>query len=96
MPLPPPRKTGGMPLMEALAARHSSRSFAERPLDPQMLSDLLWAAYGINRPGEGGRTAPSAINAQEVDVYIALPEAPISTSPKRNSSGSLRLRISAG
>ncbi len=65
-------KTGGMPLMEALAKRRSLREFAPRELPPQILSDLLWAAYGVNR-AEGGRTAPSALDAQEIDLYVALP-----------------------
>ncbi|MGZ5876221.1 MAG: SagB/ThcOx family dehydrogenase [Bradyrhizobium sp.] len=70
--LPVPRKTGGMPLMEAIAARHSAREFSSKELPLPMLSSLLWAADGINR-ADGGRTAPSAINAQEIDVYVALP-----------------------
>jgi len=70
--LPPPTKHGGLPLMDALARRRSSRDFANTPLPLPLLSDLLWAAYGMNRAG-GGRTAPSALNAQEVDVYVALP-----------------------
>jgi nitroreductase len=70
--LPSPVKHGGLPLMEALAKRHSSREFASTPLPMSLLSDLLWAAYGMNRAG-GGRTAPSALNAQEIDVYVALP-----------------------
>ena len=69
--LPPPTKHGGLPLMEALARRHSSRDFASAPLPLPLLSDLLWAAYGMNRAG-GGRTAPSALNAQEIDVFVAL------------------------
>ncbi|MBC8205932.1 MAG: SagB/ThcOx family dehydrogenase [Kiritimatiellaeota bacterium] len=69
--LPIPRKTGGMPLMEALAARQTSRSFSARPLSDQQLSDLLWAAFGINRDS-GKRTAPSARNGQEIDLYVAL------------------------
>jgi SagB-type dehydrogenase family enzyme len=72
-PLPPPRTAGGLPLMEALARRASQRQFDPAPLEPQSLSDLLWAAAGINRPKLGGRTAPSAMNAQEVEVYAALP-----------------------
>lgn len=70
--LPPPEKHGGLPLMEALAIRHSSRDFAPDSLSLQLLSNLLWAAYGVNRPGHG-RTAPSALNAQEIDVFLALP-----------------------
>lgn len=70
--LPPPQASGGMPLMQALAARRSQREFAPAPLPPQVLSDLLWAAFGINRREGHGRTAPSAIGAQEIDVYAAL------------------------
>lgn len=70
--LPPPTKHGGLPLMEALARRHSSRDFADTPLPLPLLSDLLWSAYGMNR-SDGGRTAPSALNAQEIDVFVALP-----------------------
>ncbi|MGB8401595.1 SagB/ThcOx family dehydrogenase [Bradyrhizobium sp.] len=70
--LPAPDKTGGMPLMEAMAKRHSAREFSARELPLPMLSNLLWVAYGVNR-ADGGRTAPSAMNAQEIDVYVALP-----------------------
>src|SRR5690349_8327683 len=69
--LPPVDRTGGPPLMDTLSRRHSAREFAPDPLPLPLLSGLLWAAYGVNRP-DGGRTAPSAINAQEVDVYVAL------------------------
>lgn len=72
--LPPPRRSGGLPLMEALRQRQSQREFAPKALRKQQLSDLLWAAAGINRPALGGRTAPSAMNAQEVRVYVALPQ----------------------
>jgi SagB-type dehydrogenase family enzyme len=71
--LPAPDKRGGLPLMRALARRRSSREFARKPLPLPVLSSLLWAAFGVNRRG-GGRTAPSAINAQEIDVYVALPD----------------------
>ncbi|MDO8457431.1 MAG: nitroreductase family protein [Burkholderiaceae bacterium] len=71
--LPPANTTGGLPLMQALAQRQSLREFDHTPLPDQILSDLLWAAAGINRPALGGRTVPSAMNAQEVDVYVALP-----------------------
>jgi SagB-type dehydrogenase family enzyme len=70
--LPPPEKRGGLPLMEALAKRQSSRNFVPNPLSVQLLSNLLWAAYGMNR-ADGGRTAPSALNVQETDIFVALP-----------------------
>jgi nitroreductase len=72
IPLPAPEKHGGAPLMETLARRHSSREFKSDALPLPLLSGLLWAAYGVNRP-DGGRTAPSALNAQEIDVFVALP-----------------------
>ncbi len=70
--LPVPRQTGGMPLLDALAARQTNRNFSEQALSDQLLSDLLWAAFGINRD-DGKRTAPSARNSQEIDLYVALP-----------------------
>ena len=70
--LPPPRTEGGMPLMQALKERQTSRAFSTKPLPDQMLSDLLWAAYGVNRPESGKRTAPSARNWQEMDVYAVM------------------------
>ena len=70
--LPPVDPHGGLPLMEALSLRRSSREFAPDALPLPVLSGLLWAAFGVNRP-DGGRTAPSALNAQEVDVYVSLP-----------------------
>ncbi|MGV3569693.1 MAG: SagB/ThcOx family dehydrogenase [Ramlibacter sp.] len=69
----PPRAADGATLMQALAQRRSSREFDPRPLPLQSLSDLLWAAAGVNR-ADGGRTAPSALNAQEVEVFVALPD----------------------
>jgi nitroreductase len=68
--LPQPVRTGGMPLMEALNNRESARSFIDKPIDLQTLSDLLWAAWGYNR--ENKRTAPSSRNRQEVDLYVCL------------------------
>ncbi|MGA2194203.1 MAG: SagB/ThcOx family dehydrogenase [Bryobacteraceae bacterium] len=73
IPLPKPNITGGMPLMQALSARQSGREFSTEKLSPQALSNLLWAAYGVNRP-DGKRTAPSANNRQTIDVYVALAE----------------------
>lgn len=70
--LPPPEKRGGLPLMDALSQRRSARDFAPEPLPLPMLSSLLWAAWGVNRPG-GYRTAPTAIDCQEIDLYVTLP-----------------------
>ncbi len=68
--LPVPRSAGGMPLMAALKHRHSTREYSERPLSEQTLSDLLWAAFGINRPS-GDRTAPYWRHVMVIDVYVA-------------------------
>lgn len=70
--LPAAQRRGGGPLFEALMQRQSQREFSPDALTPQQLADLLWAAAGINRPDLGGRTAPSALNAQEVEVYAAM------------------------
>ena len=72
--LSPPQMTGGRPLMQVLKDRSTSRSFSAEKLPPQMLSNLLWAAFGINRPESGHRTAPSAMDHQEIDIYVALAE----------------------
>ncbi|UCD19154.1 MAG: SagB/ThcOx family dehydrogenase [candidate division WOR-3 bacterium] len=69
--LPKPRTTGGRPLMEVLADRRSSRQFSRKEIPLQVLSDMLWAAWGVNRPESGKRTAPSAVNWQEIDIYVA-------------------------
>ena len=69
--LPRPDTTGGKPLMQVLKNRHSSREFSADTLPIPVLSNLLWAACGINRTGEGKRTSPSAMNWQEIDVYVA-------------------------
>lgn len=72
--LPLPTIRGGMPLMQALALRRSRREFSARRLPQVVLSNLLWAAFGMNRVKENGRTAPSARDWQEIDVLIALEE----------------------
>jgi nitroreductase len=69
--LPPPVTRGGMPLLQALSQRQSWRNFAPTPLEQQTLSDLLWAAAGVNRERGAGRTAPSAMKSNEVDLYVA-------------------------
>lgn len=70
--LPDPVKKGGKPLMEALGERKSLREFSEKELTNQQLSNLLWAAWGFNRPEDGRRTAPSSRNIQEIDIYVSL------------------------
>lgn len=70
--LPVPHKSGGKPLMDALNERQSVRTFTGDNLSVQQLSDLLWAAWGINREPAGNRTAPSSHNRQEMDVYVTL------------------------
>jgi SagB-type dehydrogenase family enzyme len=72
--LPAPQMEIGKPLMQALKLRSSGRSFGSKPLPLQELSNLLWAADGINRPENGKRTAPSAMNWQEIDIFVTLPE----------------------
>ena len=74
--LPKPEISAGMPLMQALARRQTTRAFLDKPLPPQTLSSLLWAAFGVNRPRDVkpglGRTAPSAMNKQEVELDVVL------------------------
>lgn len=72
--LPSPQLEIGKSLMRALLDRATSRSFSTRKLPIQTLSNLLWAAFGINRPDSGKRTAPSTFNWQEIDIYAALSE----------------------
>lgn len=68
--LPPPKTAGGMPLADALSARATIRDFSTEALTDQELSDLLWAANGYNRPDAKKRTAPTAINRQEIEIYV--------------------------
>ncbi|MEJ5351879.1 MAG: SagB/ThcOx family dehydrogenase [Melioribacteraceae bacterium] len=70
--LPAPQTEIGKPLMQALKLRASTRNFDTKELSLQELSNLLWAAYGINRPESGKRTVPSAMNWQEYDIYVVL------------------------
>jgi len=70
--LPEPQKNGGMPLMEALSKRSSSRDFSSKELSKQQLSNLCWAAWGYNRQEAKKRTAPSSMNKQEIELYVVL------------------------
>ncbi len=76
--LPNPEKDGGKSVLAALWERKTVRNIRPEKLPPQVLSNLLWAAFGVNREkgsfGKPGRTAPSASNSQEIDLYVALPE----------------------
>jgi nitroreductase len=66
-----PQPSGGSPLMQLLWKRMSSKEFSPEPLPIEVLSNLLWAGFGINRP-DGRRTAPSAMNCQDIDIYVIL------------------------
>ena len=79
--LPAPRQEGGMPLMSALKVRRSTREYATRPLPRQTLSDLLWAAFGVNRPS-GDRTAPYWRHVMVIDVYAAMADGVFLYEPK--------------
>lgn len=83
--LPPPRAAGGKPLIEALQLRRSLREYAARALPPQVLSDLLWAAFGINRPATGDRTAPYWRHIMVIDVYAAMADGVWLYDPKRHA-----------
>jgi len=76
--LVPPQTDGGKSVLAALKERKTNRNIREEKLPPQMLSNLLWAAWGVNRQsgpfGQVGRTAASASNSQEIDLYVVLPE----------------------
>lgn len=72
--LPQPDVNRKGEVMKALAERHSTREYAAKEVSLTDLSDLLWAANGINRPEEGKRTAPSALNKQDIDIYVVLPQ----------------------
>ena len=89
--LPAPAKTGGMPLMQALAERKTIRDYKPGELDAATLSEILYAANGVNRP-DGKRTIPTAMNTQDLEVYVALPGAAYHYDAKANKL----VRIDAG
>ena len=82
--LPAPTKEGGMPLMQALSLRRSTREFSARKIPDQVLGDLLWAAYGVNR-ASGDRTAPSWRHIIVIDVYAAMEDGLWLYDPKRHA-----------
>ena len=76
--LPKPQKDEGKSVLAALQERKTIRTISAEKLPPQVLSNLLWAAFGVNREiaafSKPGRTAASASNSQEIDLYVAMPE----------------------
>lgn len=82
--LPRPRADGGKPLIQALKLRRSMREYSDRPLPPQVLSDLLWGAFGINRPATGDRTAPYWRHIMVIDVYASTADGVWLYEPKRH------------
>jgi hypothetical protein len=83
--LPQPNTSGGKPLMETLKSRKTDRDFSDKNLNDQLLADLLWAAYGINRPESGKRTAPSAVDWQETVLYVCLQNGVFTYNAKDNT-----------
>ena len=90
-----PDKNRGSSIMKALSDRHSDREYAAKELSLQDLSDLLWAANGINRP-DGKRTAPSALNKQDIDIYVIMKEGAYLYDAKANSLQPIAKRRSPG
>jgi SagB-type dehydrogenase family enzyme len=95
-----PDKSRGEGVMKVLEKRKSERAFAEKDLSAQDLSDVLWAANGVSRP-DGRRTAPSAINAQEVDVFVITKEGAYIYDAKEHllhllTAGDFRKAVAAG
>ena len=102
--LPKPQITGGVPLMQALAHRQTTRAFDDKPLPLQTLSNLLWAAFGVNRPRDVksglGRTAPSAMNSQDIELHVVTPDGIYVYQAERNQlapvvAGDFRNKIGA-
>ena len=81
--LPAPQKSGGMSLREALNNRRTVRKFQDKELTLQQISDMVWSANGINRP-DGKRTAPSALNRQNILVYVALKDGAYLYDPQKH------------
>jgi len=105
IPLPKPETDGGKSVLAALQDRKTTRNISAEKLSPQMLSNLLWAGWGVNREsgpsGQPGRTAASASNSQEIDLYVVLPEGVYlyEAVPHRLTpvvAGDLRAKVSRG
>jgi Nitroreductase family len=94
--LPAPKLDASKSLVQALKDRKTQREYSAGNLSPQMLSNLLWAAWGISRPDSGKRTAPSAFNRQEIELYVTTAEGAYRYDPKGNelapvASGDIRM-----
>ena len=83
--LPAPEKKNGKPLMEALDERHSAREFANKEMPKQTLSNLLWAAHGINREEDGKHTTPTSKNVQDMQVYVTTQDGAFLYLPEKNA-----------
>ena len=103
--LPKPQVSGGMPLMQVLNERKTTRTFADKPLPLQMLANLLWSGFGVNRPRTAnpmlGRTAPSAWNKQEIELDVVLPNGVYVYEAEANrlrlvTAGDMRAKVSPG
>ena len=71
--------------MEALNKRASSRQFIQKKIEKQELSNILWAAFGVNRPERDGRTAPSAMDQREIDIYVVIADGTFLYNPQNNT-----------
>ena len=83
--LPAPKLDPSKSLVQALKDRKTSREYSTQNLPEQTISNLLWAAWGINRPDSGKRTAPSAVNWQETDLYVSTTQGTYLYDPKGNA-----------
>lgn len=83
--LPEPEKEGGKSLMEALNERHSSRSYADKEMSKQQLSNLLWAAFGVNRQESGKRTAPTSKDVRDIEIYAVMKKGAFLYLPEQNA-----------
>lgn len=99
--LPEPQIEGGVSVMQALAKRQTSRSFAETDISPVQLSHILWAANGVNRPESGGRTNPAALGVHSVEVYAVTAKGIFLYQPKTHTlksvaEGDFRMTTTSG
>jgi len=83
--LPAPKLDPSKSLVQALKDRKTTREYSTQNLPEQTLSNLLWAAWGTNRPDSGKRTAPSAVNWRETDLYASTSQGTYVYDPKRNA-----------